>query len=1023
MKSGSLERQGASILGFLSVSRLIAGFVALVCVALLVLETSHVVGQRDEVMTRARMDTANLAASLAQHADLTFRTADALLIGTVERLENETEFDQRAQQRLRNWFIQEVNQSSQFVGFAVVGSDGLMIMSSAAAKIAINVSDRDYFSYHKEHNDHRLLIGKPVQGRAAGEWIIPVTRRFNRADGTFGGIALAALDPYYFQKLYDGLELGKSGAVVLASLSGNLLVRRPFVEANIGRDMSQSGIFRQLKEARAGSAEITATMDGVRRLNSYEQGKDYPFVISVARNVDELLAPWQENAVRQLGLAAILVGFIALLGLIVWRIASVFSNGARIFREMNLRFDAALSNMAQGISMFDRELRLVVWNARYAEIYRLPAQLLRVGTPRQAIVDFVVNSGITTGRILDSYNADSRPDSSLQPSVPRPGETRIEELADGRIIKLSRQELDEGGWLTTHEDITDRIAREKEIFAQSVELARLNSRFDAALTNMSQGVCLFDTEKNLVISNSRFRELYDLPEALTVPGTPLAALLDYQFKQGVRDDDRTVEQNLEEIPTLIQQSISTADGRTILIRRTPIEGGGWVATHEDVTEQRRAQSEIAYLARHDALTGLANRAQFNAKLDEASKRSRRNGDAVTVVMLDLDKFKAVNDTLGHPAGDRLLVEVARRLGSVVRETDLLARLGGDEFAILQEGGKNQHEGAIALALRIIRVITRPFDLNGHKANVGTSIGIAMAPEHGCDPEDLLKRADLALYDVKANGRNDFRIFQPEMLQAVGMRESAEQELREAIEQEQFELYYQQVLDAKTRSLRSVEALVRWRHPKRGLIGPDQFIPLAEETDLIIPLGEWIIQQACRDAALFPAHVKIAVNVSPIQFNRANLLDVILCTLVETGLGPERLELEITETTLLEHREANLTTVRQLKNLGISIVLDDFGVGYSSINYLTVFPFDKIKIDKSFAQGAVDRREFRAVVAATLALARELGILTTAEGIETAAQFEYMRETGVDFVQGYLFGRPAPAAQLDTNEARSDQMIA
>jgi diguanylate cyclase (GGDEF)-like protein len=500
---------------------------------------------------------------------------------------------------------------------------------------------------------------------------------------------------------------------------------------------------------------------------------------------------------------------------------------------------------------------------------------------------------------------------------------------------------------------------------------------------------------------------------LVVPGTPLAALLEYQFKQGVRDD-RTVEQNLKQIPTLAQQSISTADGRIISIRRSQIDGGGWVATHEDVTEQRRAQAEIAHLARHDVLTGLANRAEFNAKLDEASRRTKRNRDAVTVMMIDLDKFKAVNDTLGHPAGDSLLVEVARRLKSVVRETDLLARLGGDEFAILQEGGNSQHEGAIALALRIIHAITQPFDLNGHQATVGTSIGIAMAPEHGSDPEDLLKRADLALYDVKANGRNDFRIFQSEMLEAVHAQESAESELREAIEQEQFELHYQQVLDARTRSPCGVEALVRWRHPRKGLIGPDQFIPLAEQTDLIIPLGEWIIQQACRDAALWPTHIGLAVNISPVQFKKTNLFDVILCTLVETGLAPERLELEITETALLENREAHLTTIRQLKNLGISIALDDFGAGYASINYLTVFPFDKIKIDKSFTQGVLNRRECRAVVASTLALARELGTLTTAEGVETEAQFDYMREAGVDLVQGYLFGRPVPVAQLEFN---------
>jgi len=459
-----------------------------------------------------------------------------------------------------------------------------------------------------------------------------------------------------------------------------------------------------------------------------------------------------------------------------------------------------------------------------------------------------------------------------------------------------------------------------------------------------------------------------------------------------------------------------ADGRFVQLVRQPMEGGGWVAIVEDITERRRAEAEIIHLARHDVLTGLANRAEFNAKLEEASKRVRRNGGAVTVMMLDLDKFKAVNDTLGHPAGDQLLVEVARRLKASVRETDVLARLGGDEFAIIQEGGPNQHEGAIALALRIINAIARPFDLDGHPASVGTSIGIVLAPEHGLEPDDLLKKADLALYAVKAEGRNDFRLFRAEMLEESQTQQSAESELRNAIAQEEFELHYQPVIDARTQTLRGVEALVRWRHPTKGLIGPDRFIPLAESTGLIDQLGEWVLQKACTDAASWPDHVKVAINISAVQFKKGNLFDLILCTLVETGLAPERLELEITETALLDDQEAHLTTIRQLKNLGISIALDDFGTGYSSINYLTIFPFDKIKIDKSFTQGVLDRRDCRAIVASTLALAHGLGTVTTAEGVETEEQLEYMRNAGVDLVQGYLFGRPVPLAQLDLHHA-------
>jgi diguanylate cyclase (GGDEF)-like protein len=531
---------------------------------------------------------------------------------------------------------------------------------------------------------------------------------------------------------------------------------------------------------------------------------------------------------------------------------------------------------------------------------------------------------------------------------------------------------------------------------------------------------MFDRDRRLVVWNQRYAEIYRLPRKLLQVGTHVNAIMADLVARGILEGDTDRSAIDSKIATMDQMLIDSnrveelSDGRFILVSRQPMADGGWVATHEDITERRRAEAEIVHLARHDALTGLANRAEFNAKLEEVSRRLKRSGGTVTVMMLDLDKFKAVNDTLGHPAGDQLLVEVGRRLQSSIRETDVLARLGGDEFAIIQEGGPSQHEGAVALALRIISAISQPFDLDGQITGVGTSIGIAMAPEHGVEPEELLKSADLALYNAKDNGRNRFRLYQATMRKVAQTQQSAENELRDAIAREEFELHYQPVMDLNTRLLCGVEALIRWRHPVKGLIPPDRFIPLAESTGLIVPLGEWVLQRACADAASWPAHLKIAVNISAVQFKKGNLFDVILCTLVETGLAPERLELEITETSLLENQEAHLATIRQLKNLGISMALDDFGTGYSSVNYLTNFPFDKIKIDKSFTQGALNRRDCAAVVSSVLALARGLGTITTAEGIETEQQLEYMREAGVDLAQGYLIGRPVPISQLDLN---------
>ena len=507
-----------------------------------------------------------------------------------------------------------------------------------------------------------------------------------------------------------------------------------------------------------------------------------------------------------------------------------------------------------------------------------------------------------------------------------------------------------------------------------------------------------------------------MPAHLLKVGTPLHEIIAYRVSRDMRRtiDDPAVKLRVTELLMLAPDASRTdelSDGKFVMLTRRPMAGGGWVTMIEDITERRRAEAEIVHLARHDVLTGLANRAEFNARLEEASRRLKRNGGSVTVMMIDLDRFKAVNDTLGHLAGDQLLSEVARRLQSTVRDIDVLARLGGDEFAIIQEGGVNQREGAVALALRIIEAISVPFDLNGQQVEVGTSIGIALAPENGVEPDELLKRSDLALYSVKSSGRNDFCLFRNEMLEIVNTQQSAERELREAIAQGQFELHYQPVVDVKTRELRGVESLVRWRHPDKGMIAPDHFIPLAESTGLIVPLGEWILNQACADAANWPADVKVAVNISAIQFKKGNLFEVILGVLVKTGLQPERLELEITETSLLENQEAHLTTIRQLKNLGLSIALDDFGTGFSSINYLTIFPFDKIKIDKSFTKGILSRADCKAVVASTLALAQGLGIITTVEGVETEEQFDYMRAAGVELAQGYLFGRPVPIAEF------------
>ncbi len=440
--------------------------------------------------------------------------------------------------------------------------------------------------------------------------------------------------------------------------------------------------------------------------------------------------------------------------------------------------------------MFDADGRLMVWNEKYLELYGLSPDVVRSGASLRSIVEHRQQAG-QTDLDVDAYVGE------LEQTLRDTGKSKsTSRLNNGKTVSLTSTAIAGGGWVAIHEDITERVRQEEAMFQQAAKLARTNTRFDAALSNMTQGLCMFDDRKQLVVWNDRYAELYRIPPHLLKVGTPYEAIVTDRISRGVLKGEANapaVKTKVAELTALSSDSSRTdelADGRFVLLTRQPMEGGGWLSIVEDITERRRAEAEIVHLARHDVLTGLANRAEFNAKLEEASKRLKQNGGTVTVMMLDLDKFKAVNDTLGHPAGDRLLIEVGRRLQSTVRETDVLARLGGDEFAIIQEGGADQHEGAISLALRIINTIAQPFDLNGHEASIGTSIGIALAPENGVEPEELLKSADLALYDVKANGRNDFRLYHRTMLEVAHTQQSAESELRNAIAREEFELHYQ-----------------------------------------------------------------------------------------------------------------------------------------------------------------------------------------------------------------------------------------
>jgi diguanylate cyclase (GGDEF)-like protein len=545
--------------------------------------------------------------------------------------------------------------------------------------------------------------------------------------------------------------------------------------------------------------------------------------------------------------------------------------------------------------------------------------------------------------------------------------------------------------------------------ANAVALGQTHFQLDAALNNMVQGLCMLDAQHRMVLCNDRFLEIFRLSRQSVTPGISLFGLIRCiasvnGFPEGSAEQFHAqyLERGFVNGVDGYQQEYP--DGRVISVSRRELPGGGWVDTHDDITERKRAERQIAHMAEYDTLTDLPNRNLFQRTLTTALDADCSDG--LAVFCLDLDGFKAVNDMFGHPVGDELLKQVAGRLLLSVGDQGMVARLGGDEFAIVQHG-RPQPDGARALAQMATEALSAPFDLCGNQAVVGASVGIAISPVDASSADELLKCADMALYGAKAAGRGSCRFFEPEMNSRIQARRRLEVDLRAAIGGRQFEMYYQPLVSVDSREVIAFEALIRWRHPERGMISPGEFIPVAEETGLIIPLGDWILRQVCADALSWPRHIRVAVNLSPVQFRSPALVQTVFGALAATHLEPGRLELEITENALLQDNEAVLEKLHQLKGYGVQISMDDFGTGYSSLSYLRSFPFDKIKIDQSFVRGLGQREDSLAIVRAAISLGRNLGMTTTAEGVETDGQLDLLRQERCDEAQGFLFSPAVP----------------
>jgi diguanylate cyclase (GGDEF)-like protein/PAS domain S-box-containing protein len=686
-----------------------------------------------------------------------------------------------------------------------------------------------------------------------------------------------------------------------------------------------------------------------------------------------------------------------------------------LLSERNRLLDAALNNMVQGVNMFDAHGRLTVYNERYLQMYRLTPDVVKPGCTIRDLVENRIRKGTFFAIDAEGYIAE------LSGAVlhDRTPSKKMRELTDGRVIAVASQPMAAGGWVVTHEDVTERYRAEKE-------LERTRNFLNTVIENVPVTILVKDArDSRYVLVNRTGEEFFGIPRDRMI-GKLAREVFDRANAAMIDDHDaRLIEDHREHFFDVHPIETPGNGVRLMTSTRLPIMGDDGkpqylVNVIQDVTERKRAEARIAHMAHYDGLTDLPNRVAFNECFATTLERAAHENEAFALLSIDLDRFKDVNDVFGHAAGDQLLRAVAKRLGEAA-EGAFLARLSGDEFAIIASGGL-QPAGAVAVAERLMAALADNVEINGHRLRVGLSIGIAIYPTDGIDASELIGNADAALYRAKTGGRGAISFFAADVDQRLRERRALVHDLGTALEREELVVYFQPQagIDGEVTGF---EALVRWKHPTRGLIAPDTFIPIAEESGLILPIGEWVLREACREAAAWPKPLKIGVNLSAIQFRHGDLPGLVHAVLLETGLAPGRLELEITESVLVDDLSRAVTILRRLKLLGVHIAMDDFGTGYSSLSNLQAFAFDRIKIDRSFIASLQTSRQSATIVRAVIGLGRGLGVPVIAEGVETREQLAFLAAEGCAEVQGYLIGKPLPIEAFGEAVGRGDEAVA
>ncbi|MCW5700975.1 MAG: EAL domain-containing protein [Bradyrhizobium sp.] len=962
--------------------------------------TTVMIGQfRERALANGERELENTVLLLTRHFDRQFEDSDLIAHNLIAQMGiAQMTSPEELRQRISGLEMHELLKSrvgvlSHIGDVNLFDANGKLINSSGAWPLPdVNISDRDYFSTLQSNSRQVSVLTGPVRSYFTGGWTTIHAHRLSGAGNIFLGAMARRIDPGKFEKFFASIALGHGAAISLFHRDGTLIARHPHVEAMIGQKIPNAALVHGV-QAKGGlqTMRIKSPVDGQDRLGAAAPLRDYPLTVVATATVSSTLADWRDQT------RAMIVGA----GLMTLAIVATMLLIVRHLNRQKQQLDTALNNMTQGLVLYDGSARLVLSNQRYIDMFGLSKDVVKPGASALDVIRHRKATGSLDGD-ADEFYASIRSrvaERSVSKSTAR--------SVDGRSFEIVNKPLPQGGWVATVEDITERQRLEQERDRNYAFLSQILDHIPSQITVKDA------LDRRYLLANRVAEEQFGVARGEIV-GKTASDLFPPHSAELITADDDKAQQSGSVVKDEHLWNSQAHGKRYITSTRIGIRDGSGEVRYivnvvNDVTERRRADERIAHLAHYDPLTDLPNRVLFREQMQlELQKVSR--GEQFALLYIDVDEFKGINDSLGHQVGDELLKAVASRIRGCIRATDLIARLGGDEFAVIQTGINGVND-VVDLVIRIRETLRQPFQCLGHHLSSEASIGIALAPQDGTDIDQLIKNADLAMYGAKADGRRTYRFFEPAMDASAKARLALEQDLRHALTHGGFEVHYQPLVDLGSDRVTGCEALVRWHHPERGMISPADFIPVAEDTGLIVELGDWVLRTACAEAASWPEHVRLSVNVSPVQLRETTLALRIASALAFSGLPANRLEIEITEAVLIGDDATALTILHELKAIGVRIALDDFGTGYSSLSYLKRFPFDKIKIDRCFVADIAEVDGSSVIVQAVVNIAASWNMTTVAEGVETTEQKDLLRALGCHQMQGYLFSAARPSAEL------------